>query len=241
LQDDNSETSFIIDLPGVPVTGSIDDLRDESESISDAEDEASPAKKSRPEISATKPGLKISLTKSGPEISLTKTTDMAPSPKKARGPIVDDPFYGFLPSEVPKRTIIFPDDDTAVDLTTPFNEELLFFGGDLTPEDLLTGQSESVKVKRPSIVVPLSSIVTSPKPVPEPTKATPAVNTLQSPGPKPARTSAALPTPMVRESREWKPSAQFFKPLTAGQLKLFYLHSTKNYEFLLNQSADKGR
>ena len=185
------------------MTGSIDDLRDESESISDAEDEASPAKKSRPEI------------------GLTKTTEKAHPAKKSRGPIVDDPFYGFLPSEVPERTIIFTDDGADVDLTTPLDEQLILLGDELTPEDLVTDEMP-VKAKRPSIVVPMSSIATSPKAVPEPTKTISVVqtSTLQSPAPRPSRTSAVtpktLPSPMVRESREWKPSAQFFKPLSAG-------------------------
>jgi len=34
-------------------------------------------------------------------------------------------------------------------------------------------------------------------------------------------TQVSQTTPKVRESREWKPSGQYFKPLNSGKLKLY--------------------
>jgi hypothetical protein len=170
------------------VTEAIDDAN-----MSDMDEEMPPAKKSRPETASAQPE--------------------APAPKPIA--VVNDPFYGFLPSEVPKRTVIVFDDGPA-DLTAPFDPELLSAGDDLTPEDV-------GRQKKPSIVVSMSSVTSQPKASPEPKKpvTTPAVTTpaVTTPAVTTPTVSAAmkpLPGPMVRESREWKPSAQFFKPLAAG-------------------------
>ena len=115
-----------------------------------------------------------------------------------------------------------------MDLTTAFDMQLLDDGEDLTPEDLKAFVVDKPAVKRPSppsIVVPMSTIMTSPKiaaATPKPVKPASGgqMSLLASPSSKPVARGAtpakSLPSPMVRESREWKPSAQFFKPLAAG-------------------------
>lgn len=197
----------MIDLPGVPVTGAVDDA---TISSIEAEVRHSPPKK-RPETAATEPDF------------------TSPVSKKTRVDDIVDPFYGFLPSEIQKRVVIFPYDDPDADLKSPFDKDLLNTGGDLTTEDIseLAPKSKPVTksspkpatpstvVKRPppppSIIVPMSAI-TSP-----PSKAT--LETVPKVTPEPKKPMPALkplPSPVTRETREWKPSAQFFKPLVAG-------------------------
>jgi len=154
-----------------------------------------------------------------------------PAAKRTRVDDVDEPFYGFLPTEVPKRRVIFLDDDTNVDLTTPIDQSLINGGSVLTAADVpeVTPKTNSPAspskpttpspvVKRPpppAVVVPMSAITsTPPKTVPETAPTLPAV----TPEPKkPMPGLKPLPSPVIRETREWKPSAQFFKPLVAGE------------------------
>jgi len=193
------------------VTGSIDENDEDEE---EEEPEVPLNKKSRPEVAH----------------------GGASPPKKPRShALIDEPFFGFLPSEIPKRQVIIPDgvgDD--LDLTAAFDMQLLDDGEDLTSEDLKAFVVDKPAVKRPSppsIVVPMSTIMTSPKmsaATPEPVKPASGgqISLLASPSLKPGSRGStpakALPSPMVRESREWKPSAQFFKPLAAGMARLSF-------------------
>ena len=211
---DGSSSSYIIDLPGVPVTGSIDELREDEESNSEENNEQAPPlpKKAKPDT---------------PSVTITPRASKVEVAKKSHaGPVIDEPFHGFLPSEIPKRKIIIPDNfvcEASGDLSKDFVMELLLEGDDLTKEDLSTASpAKSTAAKRPSppsIIVPPSTI-TLPKPIPEPGSSQQA-SMLASPSSRPGSSRApatpkSLPSPMVRESREWKPSAQFFKPLAAG-------------------------
>ena len=211
--DASSSSSYIIDLPGVPVTGSIDDLREEESSSEENEEQIPPPKKAKTSI---------------PSSTITpRPSKVSAAAKTSRGPVIDEPFHGFLPSEIPKRKIIIPDNfvcDASGDLSKIFTKELLLEGDDLTKEDLSSGSSKPTVAKRPtppSIIVAMSTI-TSSKPIPEPVKSLSGqVSILVSPSSKPGSsrgpaTPKSLPSPIVRESRDWKPSAQFFKPLSAG-------------------------
>jgi hypothetical protein len=244
----DSDSSFVIDLPGVPVIGAVDDA-----TISTIEEEIrnSPPKKSR-------------------QPAMTDEPEMTPpAAKKLRLPVADEPFHGFLPSEVPQPVVIVPSDES-VNLTKAFNVDFVDDGLELTSEDIaeLTPETKAKKTqpvtiqlthvpmpnkssgveldasstpetetaseatpesapttttKRPpppSIIVPMSSIAsTVSKVTPEPKKPLPAL--------KP------LPGPMVRESREWKPSAQFFKPLNAGNDSLKMSSTIKDEQHLI--------
>jgi hypothetical protein len=199
------------------VTGSIDDIRDEESISSDENEEIPPPKKAKPDT----PGATV--------IPRPTKVDTA---KKSRVPVIEEPFHGFLPSEIPKRKIIIPDNfivDSNGDLTKDFLTELLCEGDDLTKEDFNAGSSKITPAKRPSppsIIVPMSTI-TTPKPISEPVKpVSTQVSMLASPSSRPGSsrgpaTPKSLPLPIVRESREWKPSAQFFKPLAAGMYSLW--------------------
>ena len=217
----------MIDLPGVPVIAAVDDATIEEE-----------IRNSPPKLKK----LRLAVAEAG----ATEAEDGTPSAaKKSRLSlsVVDEPFHGFLPSEIPPFVCIVPDGDISVSLSEEFGLDLIDDGLELTPDDVteISPKAKStpsvtltpvtptvapvklaslspapatatpvasatvtpVTAKRqpaPAIIVPMSSI--APKVTPEPKKPLPAL--------KP------LPGPMVRESREWKPSAQFYKPLNAG-------------------------
>ena len=97
----------MIDLPGVPVIAAVDDATIEEE------------------IRNSPPKLK-KLRLSGPDDAndAGETTPSAAKKSRMSSSTVDEPFHGFLPSDVPARVVIIPDGDTDVSLTGAFGVEL---------------------------------------------------------------------------------------------------------------------
>ena len=243
----------MIDLPGVPVIAAVDDATIEEE------------------IRNSPPKLK-KLRLSGPDDAndAGETTPSAAKKSRMSSSAVDEPFHGFLPSDVPARVVIIPDGDTDVSLTAAFGVDLIDDGLELTADDVteLAPKAKSLPsvtltpVAMPTVVAPVT--LTSVTPAPAPTTVAPAVSATVTPAtltPVPAKRSPApaiivpmssiapkvtpepkkplpalkpLPGPMVRESREWKPSAQFYKPLNAGKI----LYQCANWPSSFNQFSE---
>ena len=129
------------------------------------------------------------------ELSLEEDDDVQMESKDDNA---DEPeFRGFTPLEVEanraKKRPLLTDDDLQ------FESDF-----DLLSSIIATPSAKpKIKLKRTSS----SSPATSPKP---------HIPVALSPMATHQPTKKPLPAPMARESRGWKPSAQFFKPLTAG-------------------------
>ena len=122
----------------------------------------------------------------------------------------DEDFYGFEDHEIPEKLNSEPGDDLE-DLNVPFPVDMSYCIGHYP------GKLPSYEIQ----FAPVSPVVTIPKPaITE--EEQPKVKPLKIK--KPVPTGVSTPSPMLqRESREWKPSSQFFKPLNTGTF-LFFAH-----------------